>query len=61
MPITDTEVVPEVASIQVGTQNEAVLIYFVGIIWDEPYPRCESILCDNISLDKLRSHSFFLL
>ena len=44
----------EIAAVKVWTEYEAVLIYLIRIVGDEADPSCEGILCDNISLNKLR-------
>jgi len=56
MAITNSEVMPEITPIQVGTQNERILVLFVRVIRDETHSRRESILGYDVSFDELRFH-----
>jgi len=53
MAIADTKVMPEIAPVQIGCQNEAVLVNLVWVVWYVPYPCCKRILSYNISLYEL--------
>lgn len=52
MAIANTKVMTKTASIQVWTQNEAILINLIRIIRNESNSCCKSILCDHISLNQ---------
>jgi hypothetical protein len=56
MPITHSEVVSEVAPIEVGIQNETILVDLVRVVGDEAYSSCKGILGNHIPLYILRSH-----
>lgn len=54
MTITDTEQVAVGRLIEVWAENKAVLINFIGVVWDVAYPRCKGIFCHNVPLDVQR-------
>jgi hypothetical protein len=54
MAIAYAEIVSEVASVEVGAQNEAVLVHFIWVVRDEADTCSEGILCDDIPFDQLR-------
>jgi len=56
MTITHSEVMPEIAPIQVRAQNERILVLLVRIIRDETHSRSESIFSYDVSLNELRFH-----
>jgi len=56
MPIAHAEIMSEVAPVQVGTQNEAVLVHLVGVVGDEPDASCECVLSNHVPLNQLRLH-----
>ena len=62
MTITDTKVVSEIAAIQVGTEDEGVLVYFIRVVGNESHSSCECVLCYDVSLNehwsKCRLRSF---
>lgn len=53
MTIAHTEVVAEVAAAEIGTQDEAVLVHFVGVVWYEAYSRREGVLGYHVPLNEL--------
>ena len=54
MTIADSEVMTEIASIQVWSQDVRILVHFVWVIWDKTDSSCESILSNDVSLYQLR-------
>ena len=54
MAIAHAEIVSEVASVEVGAQNEAVLVYFVRVVRNEADTCSEGILGDDVPFDQLR-------
>ncbi len=54
MAVADAKVVAEVATSKVGAEDKAVLVDFVGVVWNEPYTRRKGVLSDHVPLDKLR-------
>lgn len=51
MAIAHTEIVSKVAPVEVGAQNEAVLVHLVRIVGDKADTCSECILCDHIPFD----------
>jgi len=58
MTITDTKVVTEIASIQIWTENEAVLINLVRVIWNVSHTSCKGVFCNHVSFYKLWSNIY---
>ena len=54
MAIAHAEIVSEVASVEVWAQNEAVLVHFVRVVWNEADTCSEGILGDDVPFDQLR-------
>ena len=54
MAIAHAEIVSEIASVEVGAQNEAVLVHFVRVIRNEANTCSEGILCDDVPFNQLR-------
>ena len=52
MAIADPEIVSERAPVEVGRENEAVLVHFVGVVGDVAHPGCEGVLSYHVSLDE---------
>ena len=51
MAIAHAEIVSKVAPVEVGAQNEAVLVHLVRVVGDEADTCSEGILCDHIPFD----------
>lgn len=58
MAIADTKVVSEIALVQIGIQNETILVLFIRIIWNESDSCSESVFSDDISLNEDRFFIF---
>lgn len=52
--VANAEIVSEVAPIQVGAENEAVLVDFVRIVRNEPNSSSEGVLRNHVPLNQLR-------
>ncbi len=56
MAITDTEIMSEIASIEIRTENKAILIDFVRVVRNEADPSSKGILSNYVPFNQLRLH-----
>lgn len=59
--VAHAEVMAEVAPAQIGTQDETILVHFVGVVGYKAHPSSEGVLSDHISFNELRLDHHALL